>query len=95
MNIQRLIHVSELLPNDEVIISSNSYLKYLKVLQPVKFRGLNWNDKPTYKNVKCSFIKTGTYESMNRYFEQNCEKHNKINYVDLNYRSIFLVKREE
>ena len=52
MNELKLIKVSELEVGDEIIISSYSNLKYLKVLKLPKLKSNNWGDY--YTNVKCS-----------------------------------------
>ena len=97
MNELKLIKVSELEIGDEIIISSYSNLKYLKVLKLPKLKTNKWGDY--YTNVKCS-IKQEHY--LNRWgkqrniniFEQDVTKHNSTMYKDLNNRHILLVKRE-
>ena len=97
MNELKLIKVSELEIGDEIIISSYSYLKYLKVIKLPKLKTNNWGDY--YSNVKCSIkqdhhiSKWGKQMSIN-IFEQDVTKHNSIVYQDLNNRHILLVKRE-
>ena len=97
MNELKLIKVSELEVGDEIIISSYSDLRYLKVLKLPKLKTNKWGDY--YTNVKCS-IKQEHY--LNRWgkqrniniFEQDVTKHNSTIYKDLNNRHILLVKRE-
>ena len=97
MNELKLIKVSELELGDEIIISSYSDLRYLKVLKLPKLKTNKWGDY--YTNVKCS-IKQEHY--LNRWgkqrniniFEQDVTKHNSTIYKDLNNRHILLVKRE-
>ena len=52
MNELKLIKVSELEIGDEIIISSYSNLKYLKVMKLPKLKSSNWRDY--YTNTKCS-----------------------------------------
>ena len=97
MNELKLIKVSELEIGDEIIISSYSNLKYLKVIKLPKLKTNNWGDY--YTNVKCSIkqkhcvSKWGKNININ-IFEQDVAQHNSIIYQNLNNRDILLVKRE-
>ena len=97
MNELKLIKISELEIGDEIIISSYSNLKYLKVMKLPKLKSNNWRDY--YTNVKCSIkqdnymTKYGRQRSIN-IFETDVTKHNSIVYQDLNNKHILLVKRE-
>ena len=97
MNELKLIKVNELEIGDEIIISSYSNLKYLKVLKLPKLKTSRWGDY--YTNVKCSIkqehhiSKWGKQTNVN-FFETDTSKHNSIIYQDLNNRHILLVKRE-
>ena len=97
MNELKLIKVSELEIGDEIIISSYSNLKYLKVLKLPKVKTNSWGNY--YTNVKCSIKqdhyvnKWGRQRSIN-IFEQDVTEHNSIVYQNLNNRDILLVKRE-
>ena len=97
MNELKLIKVSELEIGDEIIISSYSNLKYLKVLKLPKLKTNSWGDY--YTNVKCSIkqehhiSKWGKQTNVN-FFETDTSKHNSIIYQNLNNRHILLVKRE-
>ena len=97
MNELKLIKVSELEIGDEIIISSYSNLKYLKVIKLPKLKTNRWGDY--YTNVKCSIkqehhiSKWGKQTNVN-FFETDTSKHNSIIYQDLNNRHILLVKRE-
>ena len=97
MNELKLIKVSELEVGDEIIISSYSNLKYLKVVKLPKLKTSRWGDY--YTNVKCSIkqehrvSKWGKQININ-IFEQDVTQHNSIIYQDLNNRHILLVKRE-
>lgn len=96
MNELKLIKISELEIGDEIIISSYSKLKYLKVLKLPKLKTNSWWDY--YTNVKCSLLKKimkdGNFEWNAFPFEQDVTKHNSIVYQNLNNRDILLVKRE-
>lgn len=97
MNELKLIKISELEIGDEIIISSYSNLKYLKVIKLPKLKTSRWGDY--YTNVKCSIkqehcvSKWGKNININ-IFEQDVAQHNSIIYQDLNNRHILLVKRE-
>ena len=97
MNELKLIKISELEIGDEIIISSYSNLKYLKVLKLPKLKTSRWGDY--YTNVKCAIkqehrvSKLGKNININ-IFEQDVTQHNSIIYQDLNNRDILLVKRE-
>ena len=97
MNELKLIKVSELEVGDEIIISSYSNLKYLKVLKLPKLKTNHWGGY--YTNVKCSIkrehhiSKWGKQINVN-FFETDTSKHNSIIYQNLNNRHILLVKRE-
>ena len=97
MNELKLIKVNELEIGDEIIISSYSKLKYLKVLKLPKLKTSRWGDY--YTNVKCSIkqkhcvSKWGKNININ-IFEQDVTQHNSVIYQDLNNRDILLVKRE-
>lgn len=80
---QELINLNDIKVGDEIIISCNSWLKYLKVLRIPK------NGSTRFK---CS---TGQGKYGGHYFEMDCKKHTKTIYQDLYYRDIFLLKREE
>ena len=97
MNELKLIKVNELEIGDEIIISSFSYLKYLKVIKLPKLKTNRWGDY--YSNVKCSIkqdhhiSKWGKQMNIN-IFEQDVTQHNSIVYQNLNNRHILLIKRE-
>ena len=96
MNELKLIKVNELEIGDEIIISSYSNLKYLKVIKLPKLKTSRWGDY--YTNVKCSLskkrMKNGNFEWNVSIFEPDVTQHNSIIYQDLNNRHILLVKRE-
>ncbi len=97
MNELKLIEVSELEIGDEIIISSYSNLKYLKVLKLPKLKTSRWGDY--YTNVKCSIKQEHRVSRLGKnininIFEQDVTQHNSIIYQDLNNKHILLVKRE-
>ena len=96
MNELKLIKVDELEIGDEIIISSYSKLKYLKVIKLPKLKTGSWKDY--YTNVKYSLskkrMKNGNFEWNVSIFETDVTKHNSIIYQNLNNRDILLVKRE-
>lgn len=103
-----LINVSELLVGDEIIISSNSNLKYLKILKLPKLnKNLDWRGNEYYGTVRCSIGGTEqikqyktyngqivNYKKTNYEFETDCSKHTLKRNFNLNHRHIYLVKRE-
>ena len=96
MNELKLIKVNELEIGDEIIISSYSNLKYLKVVKLPKLKTSRWGDY--YTNVKCSikqehYITRGGIQRNVNVFEQDVTKHNSTVYQNLNNRHIFLVKK--
>ena len=97
MNELKLIKISELEIGDEIIISSYSNLKYLKILKLPILKTNSWGNY--YTNVKCSIkqehhmSKRGRQINVN-FFETDVTKHNSIIYQNLNNRDILLVKRE-
>ena len=96
MNELKLIKVDELEIGDEIIISSYSNLKYLKIIKLPKLKTSRWGDY--YTNVKCSVfkkgMKNGNFEWNVSIFEPDVTQHNSVIYQNLNNRDILLVKRE-
>ena len=97
MNELKLIKISELEIGDEIIISSYSNLKYLKVVKLPKLKTSRWGDY--YTNVKCSIKQEHRVSKLDKnininIFEQDVTQHNSVIYQDLNNRDILLVKRE-
>jgi hypothetical protein len=89
---QRLIQsLDEIQVGDEIIISANSSLKYLKVLRlPVK------QGSSTFKvSLKRMQRGNGHWSYNVNMFEQDVAQHNSIMYQDLSYRDVFLVKRKK
>lgn len=94
------INVQDLQEGDEILISSYSDLKYLKVLRaPQVGKGVHWKTKlPLYKSVKCSIRQEVFTDSPGYSWKQYIctpEDHNGVIYKDLNYRTIWLVKRKK
>jgi hypothetical protein len=103
-----LIKTEDLQVGDEIMISCQSYFKYLKVLTPPTFSKTkkHWKTgQPMYANVRCSTrqdvitsIHTGyngqTYTRTEKKWIPSADGHNLRVSVDLTYRQIWLVKRE-
>jgi len=104
----KLVEIEDLEVGDEIIISCQSYFKYLRILRkPALGTKTHWNTgKPLYKSVKCStrrtekdVIYTGWSGNQvvrkEKVWEFGPEDHNYTHYVNLLYRQIILVKRNE
>ena len=104
----QLIEIQNLQVGDEIMISCQSYFKYLKVLTPPELSKtkVHWHTKqPLYSNVRCSAKQdvitntyTGysnqTYTRTEKIWRITPEEHNMRVSQDLNNRQIWLVKRE-
>jgi hypothetical protein len=89
----REITVKDLQKGDEVIIHGNGYIRYVKLLRPLKLRtGTNYRGDIVYSSIKCSFIDTSN--TWDKTGSLTGDGHNKEAYVDFNYRNVWLVKRE-
>lgn len=105
----KLIEVQDLQVGDEIMISCQSHFKYLRVLTPptMSKTRTSWRTKkPLYANFRC----TTRQEEVLKYSYTNSqgqvinrmgkewiptpEDHNLRVSQDLNYRQIWLVKRE-
>lgn len=89
---QRLINsLDEIKIDDEIIISANSNLKYLKVLRlPLK------KDSTTFKvSLRRMQRRNANWTWNVNIFEQDVAQHNYVIYQNLYGRDVFLVKREE
>lgn len=89
------IDYKEIQIGDELIIPSNSNLRYLKVLSknPKSFTCSTFEDKEQKQGIYSG----GTYYyTRKRYFNDNIKEHNKTFYLtdDNDYKDIFLVKRK-
>lgn len=104
----QLIEVKDLQEGDEILISCQSYFKYLRVLRKPTLSGQkHWNTgAPLYKAVKCSSHRSVTQKSWtglnnlptyyNEYkWELQPENHNITQYINLEGRQILLINRNE
>ena len=104
----RLIEVQDLQVGDEIMISCQSYFKYLRVLTPPRLSKtrIHWHTKqPMYENVRCTTRQEQklrySYTDSNGNIVNRMEKtwipthedHNLRVSQDLNHRQIWLVKR--
>ena len=104
-----LIKAEDLQVGDEIMISCQSYFKYLKVLTPptMSKTKTHWNSKkPMLANFRCTTrqeqVVRYSYTDINGYTVNRMEKtwiptaenHNIRVSQDLNGRQIWLVKRE-
>ena len=103
----QLIEIQDLQVGDEIMISCQSFFKYLKVLTPptLSKTKTHWNTKkPMYANVRCSakqdvitssYTWNGTsYTRTEKVWALTSNDHNIKVSQDLNDRQIWLVKRE-
>jgi hypothetical protein len=105
----RLIEIQDLQVGDEIMISCQSFFKYLKVLVVPKISKtkVHWHSgKPLYGNVRCStrqdVVISYSYTDSNGVVHNRTSKkwiaspenHNMIISQDLSGREIWLVKRE-
>jgi len=105
----KLIEIQDLQVGDEIMISCQSYFKYLKVLTPPTFsktKTLWRTKKPAHANFKCttrqeevlSYSYTDSagnvHNRMQKMWIVSPDEHNLRVSVDLNGRQIWLVKRE-
>jgi hypothetical protein len=105
----RLINIEDIEIGDEILISCQSFFKYLIVLALPKLSKtkVHWTTKqPLYGGVRCSTRRdvithtytshTGVQTSYDRHkWIVSAEGHNKIMSQDLTGRQIWLVKRKE
>jgi hypothetical protein len=105
----KLIEIQDLQVGDEIMISCQSYFKYLKVLTPPTMSKTkkHWHTgQPMYANIKCttrqdvvagrSYVDRNgiTHTIMDKKWIPSADGHNLRVSVDLTYRQIWLVKRE-
>lgn len=105
-----LVRVEDLKIGDEILVGFQGSFQYFKVLrQPAIGKRVHWNTKvPMHSNVKVStrqdIISTtrtrwdGTSYTVNKkhwVVEQDVTKHNLNLSKNLNYKEMWLVKREE
>jgi len=103
------IEIKDLEVGDEILISVNSKMQYLKVLEKPRIskKRVHWRTKnPLYINVKCSTsIEGKSYSYMGwgnqlrtyKYIEYKLtdKDHNVIKKYNLNDRVLWLVRRSE
>jgi len=97
-----VVEIKDLREGDEILVSANSGLKYLRLLRdPQIGKRLHWYTKaPLYKTVKCSTRKddihytSGTRTYTKRKFICTPEDHNIEIYQNLENRTIWLIKRK-
>lgn len=98
------IELKDLQVGDEIIISSGSRLKYLKVLRPIRLNGKEsyYNNIPLYKGVYCSarreevelkLSNNPTYRTWKKNVYICSPESNLEMYQNLNGKTIWLVKR--
>lgn len=103
----RLVTIEELKEGDEILISCQSYFKYLRLLQTPKLgTKTHWKTgAPIYKSVKCSTRRETTQKSFIRfdgtthYYDEykwvfGPDDHNFIQYINFYDRQIILVKEK-
>ena len=102
-----LVELKDLEVGDEILISCQSYFKYLRVLRkPAIGTKTHWNTgAPLYKSVKCSArreekhynvtIRGKVYPRHELVWGFGPEDHNYNHYVNLEFRQIILVKKNE
>jgi hypothetical protein len=102
----KIVKIEELEVGDEIIISCQSYFKYLRILRkPAVGKKTHWNTGGAlYKSVKCSTIRVTTQRSYTDAHGKTTsydihkwgwgpDDHNYNHYVDLEGRQIILVKQ--
>jgi len=97
-----VVEIKDLREGDEILVSANSGLKYLRLLRdPQIGKKLHWRTQvPLYKTVKCStrveevVYKYGTRSYTKRKFVCTPEDHNKHIYQNLEDRTIWLIKHK-
>jgi hypothetical protein len=104
----KLVEIEDLEVGDEILISCQSYFKYLRILRkPALGKKKHWRTgKQLYKAVKCSTrreTKTSTWTRHDgttfsrdyKEWEFGPDDHNYVQYIDLEFRQIVLVKKNE
>jgi len=103
----QVIEIQDLEVGDEIMISCQAHFKYLRVVRAPRLSKIkvHWSTKqPMYENVRCTtrqeLVTTtntwnGTsYTRTHKEWKVTPEDHNLTTSVDLNYRQIWLVRRE-
>jgi hypothetical protein len=104
----KIVEIQELEVGDEVLISCQSYFKYLRILRkPMVGTKKHWNTGvPLYKSVKCSTIRISTPRQYtdhkgnvvtyyNNKWGWGPDDHNYSQHIDFTGRQIVLVKQNE
>jgi hypothetical protein len=101
------VELKDLEAGDEILISCQSYFKYLRILRtPALGTKKHWSTgRPLYKAVKCStrrdevvhtYVHNGkSYTRTSKKWVFSPEDHNYHHYVDLECRQIVLIKKNE
>lgn len=101
-----LVKVEELRAGDEILVPSSSNLRYVKLLNDPKPHPIRTKSdgSPIYKAVRCSIKNEPEVIPANKWrkewirnkyvFEPNVALHNTKISVDLNWKQLWLVKRE-
>ena len=95
------VKIEDLEAGDEVLISCQSFFKYLILLRtPQTGKKLHWKTQgPLYKSVKCSTRVDSVVHTYNtRKWTENKyiltgKDHNKEVHVNLSYRQVLLIKK--
>lgn len=99
----REVKIEELKAGDEIVISCQSYFKYLRILvDPTMGKKKHWHTgDPLYKSVKCSTRRETTQRTYTGFagvvsydihkWGFGPDDHNHTQYVDLTGRQIILV----
>lgn len=99
------IEIKDLMVGDEIIVPSQSNLKYLKVLKAPTSKGVNYRGDTWYKTVLCSIYSDKTVLPVTKWrrvqgvqnnykLEPDVSKHNARISLNLNFTQIWLVKRD-
>ena len=97
----KLIQIEELEIGDEIVISCQSFFKYLRILRKPEL-----NKHGIYKSVKCSSVRSSTSRQYKDYkgviqtyhvhkWEFGSDDHNFTQYLDLAHRQLLLIKTKE
>ena len=104
-----LVEIQDLDAGDEILISCQSYFKYLRLLKKPKLspKKVHWSTKQhLYSSVKCSTIREESVKTWTNSHGQTYRRdlkewgfgpdnHNYDHFIDLNHRQIILVKKNK
>lgn len=101
----KIVKVEDLNVGDNIIVSSNTKLKFMTVLKkPVIGKPKSWRPNDVnWKSVKCSIkVKitvltygSGTYTRNLKEYVPTFEDHDVNMYVNLNYKNILLIEKND